>query len=198
MQCWLRLPRTHFHLDAGNPVCQVFWGRARLVFATAFFFYVRGNRVQRLIHSLKYKGNKDLGVYLGEQYGQLLREVPLLADVHAIIPVPLHPKKMRKRGFNQSEVIADGLGKSLQIPVNTGLLIRNKATDTQTRKTRYHRWENVEHIFSVVQEGSMEGKHLLLVDDVITTGSTVEACIHALMRIPGVRVSVVAVAYASR
>ncbi|MCX6271001.1 MAG: phosphoribosyltransferase family protein [Bacteroidetes bacterium] len=195
--CWLRLPRTRFHLETDNPVSRVFWGRVWLEHATACFYYSKGNKVQHLIHQLKYKGHQELGVFLGEKYGKQLMKVPSLAGADSLIPVPLHPKKQRKRGYNQSEAIARGLAAAMGIEVLTEALVRSRATDTQTRKNRYTRWKNVENIFVVKDSGKLAGKHVILIDDVITTGSTLEACIQAVQQIPGVRVSVVALAYAS-
>ena len=195
--CWMSLPRTLFHQDPDNQVNRVFWGRAWLEQATACFYYSKGNKVQRLIHQLKYKGQQELGVYMGRMYGRELVREEVYRSADLLLPVPLHPKKQRSRGYNQSEAIAKGLSLSLEIPVETQSLVRTRATDTQTRKSRYHRWQNVEDLFQLTCPEQLENKYVLLVDDVITTGSTLESCIHAVQQAPGVRVSVVALAFSS-
>ncbi|HRY31451.1 MAG TPA: ComF family protein [Bacteroidales bacterium] len=196
--CWLALPRTHFHRDPENPVSRVFWGRARLEEAAACYYYLRGNRVQRLIHNLKYRGEEELGAFLGEKYGKEIAESGAFAGIDLIIPVPLHPAKLKKRGYNQSEAIARGLGRAMGRETVPDLLYRCRATETQTRKTRYNRWENVNNLFDVKDVESFRGKHLLLVDDVVTTGATAEACVHALEKSGDVRVSLLALAFSSR
>ncbi|MHC1706935.1 MAG: ComF family protein [Bacteroidales bacterium] len=196
--CWMALPRTNYHLEPENPVAGTFWGRVWLVDAAACFYYNRGNKVQRLIHQLKYKGEEELGEYLGEHYGSVLKQEDFLAGADLLIPVPLHPKKLKARGYNQSEAIARGLGSALGVRVETGQLYRVKSTSSQTRKSRYDRWENVDNIFQVHDPDQLQNKYVVVIDDVITTGSTLEACVDALQRIPGIRISVVALAYAAR
>lgn len=196
--CWLALPRTHFHLDPENPVCQTFWGRVWLIDVAACFYYARGNRVQRIIHQLKYKGEEELGVYLGQQYGTELRNSGFLANTDVIIPVPLHPKKLKKRGYNQSEVLAKGIGQSMGVEVINNQLFRTKYTETQTKRSRFSRWKNVENLFELRDPLQLKDKHVIVVDDVITTGATIEACVEALQKVPGIKVSVLAMAYSNR
>jgi ComF family protein len=195
--CEFHLPKTMFHLAADNPVAGIFWGRANIFSAAACYHFNKGNRVQHMIHLLKYKGRKDVGVYLGRQYGLSLAKSTFFSTSDVVIPVPLHAKKLVLRGYNQSEQFAIGLGRSMKIPVDTSTLIRVKATETQTKKSRFRRWENVAEIFALDNPGKLEGKHILLVDDVITTGATLEACIRKLQAIPGVRISIAAIAAAS-
>ena len=195
--CEFRLPRTNFHSHSDNPASRTFWGRAEIESATAFFFFNKGNRVQRLIHLLKYKGRRDIGVFIGEMHGLILRQAPPFSNAEIILPVPLHKKKFIKRGFNQSEQYAIGLAKTMQIPVDPYIIERTRFTDTQTKKSRFGRWQNVEGLFRVNDGWKIEGRHVLIVDDVITTGSTLEACISAISGIHGVRVSVAAIAIAS-
>src|SRR5512138_1681872 len=178
--CTYHLPRTGFHLVEENPVTMTFRGRARIESGGSFLWFSKGSKTQRLIHQLKYKGRKDVGTWLGEQYGRDLVRSPLFSSSEVIVPVPLHQKKYMKRGYNQSELFAQGLAKSMKIPVEAKVLARTKATQTQTRKSRFSRWENVSEIFDVSLPGKVEGAHILLVDDVITTGATLEACIAAL------------------
>jgi len=194
--CEFHLPRTNFHFDLENPVTRLFWGRAFIQTGAAFLYFNKGSRVQRLIHQLKYKGKKEIGIFLGSQYGQVLKTAPGFNTADAIIPVPLHKKKYMKRGYNQSEQFANGLNVSMKIPVENHLLIRNKATETQTRKSRFSRYENVHETFTVCNPENWMGKHLMLVDDVITTGATLESCILALNIIPDVKISIACIATA--
>lgn len=196
LKCLIRLPMTNFHLHEENPVSRMFWGRIPVHAAASFLFFNKGGKVQQLIHQLKYKGKTEVGLYLGKIYGESLLKSHLFADVDLIIPVPLHPRKLHQRGFNQSEVIGRGLSNSMHIPCNTDQLIRRVQTATQTRKSRYERWENVKSSFQLMQAEVMEGKHVLLVDDVITTGATLEACAQVFAQIPNIKLSVVSLAYA--
>jgi ComF family protein len=192
--CDFHLPRTNFHLERENPATRTFWGRARIESATAYCYFNKGNNVQRLVHLLKYNGRKDIGIYLGEKHGHLLKYSPLFSTVEMILPVPLHKKKLMHRGYNQSEQYAIGLGKVMQVPVNPYVLCRTKFTETQTRKSRFKRWQNVSEMFALKDPLLFEGKHVLLVDDVITTGATLESCILMLSAIPGIRISIAAIA----
>ncbi|MDD4602420.1 MAG: phosphoribosyltransferase family protein [Bacteroidales bacterium] len=194
--CDYHLPRTNFHRDQENPVTITFRGRVHVESAAAYLYFNKGNKVQRLIHQLKYKGRKDIGVFLGNQYGRELIRSPFFKTVDQIIPVPLHKKKLMKRGYNQSEQIALGLSESMKIPVNKHQLIRIKATETQTHKSRFDRVMNVHEIFTVLDPLSLKGKHILLVDDVVTTGATLESCIQNLQNIPGIKISVACLATA--
>jgi len=196
LSCEFHLPRTNFHLSLENPVSRLFWGRVNLESAAAYVYFNKGNRVQRLIHQLKYKGRKDIGIYLGRQYGQYLKYSPFFQTAQLIVPVPLHIRKLMQRGYNQSEQIAIGLGESMKIPVDPDAICRRKETETQTKKSRFRRWQNVAEVFEVKDPGSLETKHVLLVDDVITTGATLESCIRALSPIHGIRISVATIAVA--
>jgi len=196
LSCEFHLPRTNFHLSLENPVSRLFWGRVNLESATAYLYFNKGNKVQRLIHQLKYKGRKDIGVYFGRQFGQHLVHSPFFETVELIVPVPLHIKKLMKRGYNQSEQFAIGLGESMRVPVDPAALCRRKETETQTKKSRFRRWQNVADVFEVKDPGTLEKKHVLLVDDVITTGATLESCIRTLSAIQGIRISVATIAVA--
>lgn len=194
--CLVHLPRTDFHLHLENPVARLFWGRVRLRYATAMLYFHKGNRVQQLIHKLKYKGRQEIGVHLGRMYGQQLRQSPAFSTAEVVIPVPLHPAKQRKRGYNQSEAFARGLAQAMDIRLDTRSLIRKTATTTQTRKSRFLRWENVKEVFEVHPSESLSGKHILLVDDVITTGATLEACAQELLQCEQATVSIATIACA--
>ncbi len=193
--CLTGLPRTGFHLYKENQLTKVFWGRVSLETGTALYYYQKGSRVQKLIQNFKYRGNQALGHYLGFLLGQELRSSAFYAGLDCIIPVPLHPAKERSRGYNQSNVIAGGISGVLDIPYSTNLLIRRQATSTQTRKSRFSRWENVSSVFQTPDREFLCHKNILLVDDVVTTGSTLEACAQKLVEISGVRVWAAAVAF---
>jgi ComF family protein len=194
--CEYHLPKTNFHHDLENPVTLLFRGRVKIETGAAFLYFNKGSKVQRLVHQLKYKGRKDIGIYLGDQYGQLLKYAPHFNSADAIIPVPLHKKKLMQRGYNQSEQFAIGLAGSMNIPVNKHMLSRTKATETQTRKSRFSRYQNVKEIFTVQSPHEWKGKHLMLVDDVITTGATLESCVQALNEIAELKISIACIATA--
>ena len=194
--CSFKLPRTGFHTNIENPISRVFWGRVTLESASSFLFFNKGGYVQQLIHQLKYKGKKSIGLYLGKLYGNDLIETDNYKNIDIILPVPLHPKKEKERGYNQSLIIAQGLGQAMQKPVSADNLIKQLHTSSQTKKSRYSRWENVKDAFRVLSPDLLVGKHILLVDDVLTTGATIEACAAKLLEIEDVKVSVVTLANA--
>ncbi len=194
--CWQDLPVTNFHYDHENKVAQLFWGRVEIEYATSFFSYKKGSRYQQLVHFIKYKGLKELGFETGRKFGLSLKDSEKFKKVDIIVPVPLHPKKEKKRGYNQSEWIAKGIAAVLNKPVSTKNMFRRIHTSTQTRKNRFDRWQNVEGIFDIHSPNEYNEKHILLVDDVITTGSTLEACATQLLKIPGTKVSIATLAYA--
>jgi ComF family protein len=194
-ECYILIPRTNYHLKTDNPVSQLFWGRCMIEQAAAFSFYTRDSRIRRLIHQLKYKGIREVGPELGRIYARTLKSSGFLDDIDLIIPVPLHPSKKRQRGYNQSDLISLGISEVSGIPMESDLLVRKTVSKTQTRKTRYDRWINVEDIFRVTDQDRIENMHILLVDDVITTGSTLEACASELLKVENVKVSVAALAY---
>lgn len=194
--CKTQLPITHFHRYPTNPVQQIFTGRIPLVQASSYFYFVKESAVQHLLHALKYKSMPKLGVALGEWYAQQLVEEDAFQSVDHILPIPLHFSKLQKRGYNQSEMFAQGLSNVLNKPVNTTSIIRNTATATQTHKNRMERWQNVEEVFVVNDSSRLIDKHVLLVDDVITTGATLEACANKILQIAGASVSIATIAFA--
>lgn len=194
-KCLYNLPKTNFHKDIENPVSQLFWGRAKIEYATAYFLFNKDSQYQNMMHKFKYHGNKELGSVLGKSFGNQLHN-SFFNKIDMIIPVPLHKSKLRKRGYNQSEWIAKGISETLLKPMDVKSLIRTVATETQTRKSRFERWENVENIFKICNEKLLVGKHILLVDDVVTTGSTLEACANVLLEIEGIKVSIATLAVA--
>jgi len=195
-ECLVTIPRTGYHLSADNPVARLFWGRCMIERAASFSFYTRGSRMRRIIHKLKYDGIKEAGIVMGKVYAASLKESGFFNDIDLIVPVPLHSSRLRKRGFNQSEIICEGISAVTGLDVSVNALVRSEKSETQTRKSRYDRWINVEGIFEVKDSGILEGKHVLIVDDVITTGSTIEACANALLKVEGVRVSVISLGVA--
>jgi ComF family protein len=196
MDCWLDLPVSRFHLDPENKVVRMFWGRVAVESGTAYFQYRKGSRYQKLIHSIKYKGMKELGYGAGKRFGEVLLEDPGYSLADIVVPVPLHRRKQVSRGFNQSEWIAMGIAEAMGKPLSAGNLIRHTHTPTQTRKNRFERWKNVEGIFSIKNLQEYENMHILLVDDVVTTGSTLEACAAEILKCPGAKVSIATLAYA--
>jgi ComF family protein len=195
-ECYVVIPRTNYHCIEDNPVEQLFWGRCLIEKAAAFSYYNKGSRIRNLIHNLKYKGIREIGYELGRIYGLSLKTSGFTKGIDLIIPVPLHPARKRIRGFNQSETISMGIADVACLPVDIKSLARTKVSATQTKRSRFERWTNVEGIFQVIDPRSIIGKHVLLVDDVITTGSTIESCTNELLKIEGVKVSVVALAFA--
>jgi ComF family protein len=194
--CFFSIPRTDYHHVPDNPVAQLFWGRTNITKAAAFSYYTRGSRIRKIIHSLKYKGIKEIGFEMGRIYAISLKASGFFEDIDVIVPVPLHPSKQRKRGFNQSETITSGISEVSGLQVDSKTLRRVSFSDTQTRRSRYERWLNVEGIFNIADPEIFRGKHVLLVDDVITTGSTIESCAAELLKIEDVKVSVIALAVA--
>lgn len=193
--CLVSLPLTGFHRDPENEVARMFWGRVPLQQATAFMFFSKDSRYRRILHELKYRGRPEAGLIMGRLFGSSLRETDFVtADV--IHPIPLHPARFRFRGYNQSTLIARGMAEAMGIPLAGDLITRRVDSRTQTRRHRYDRWENVRHIFRCEHPEALKNRHILLVDDVITTGATLEACATCISAIEGIRISVASLAYA--
>lgn len=197
--CSIKLPYTDSHVHGAtelNPFQRRFWGKVPVRYSFAYLHFVPKGRVQRLLHKLKYKGAQELGEHLGHRYGSLLSEYNYNDQFDLIIPVPLHKYKLRRRGYNQSECFAKGLAATMDLTCQGNGLIRTKETETQTRKNRLDRWQNVEQVFHVKQKEAIQNKRILLVDDVMTTGATLEACAVALLAAGAQEVSVVTIAAA--
>ncbi len=195
LDCYHDLPRTKFHSDPENKVAQLFWGRVKIENATSWLFFRKGSRYQRLVHFMKYKGMKEIGEEMGKIFAGELIESPF-RQTEIVVPVPLHARKLKQRGYNQSEWIARGIASGLGKPLSLNNLVRLQYTPTQTRKNRFERWQNVEGIFSVTCPEEFRHKHILLVDDVITTGSTLEASVAALLAGGTCKVSIATLACA--
>lgn len=196
-ECLYHLPKTNFHQESENPVSRLFWGKVYIENATAYYFFHKGSSFQDLIHKLKYNGKQEIGYILGLHLGTDLYESELYKTIDLVIPVPLHPKREKKRGYNQSDSISKGIAEGMKINTNLKSLYRNIETETQTKKSKEERWKNVENIFCIKHPEKLQGKHILLVDDVITTGSTLEACANALLALKNTKVSIACLAVAS-
>lgn len=198
LRCISNLPYTGYENIDNNPVENIFRGRAAIKEAASTFYFSKGHLVQQFIHQLKYKGNRQVGHYLGALMGNALLESDRFANIDYLIPLPLYADKEFKRGYNQSTIICNGMSAAMQIPVLNDNVVRQRYTDTQTKKHRAERWQNVEGSFSVKNPSILAGKNVLLVDDVITTGATLEACTQCMKEVEGLEVSLSTLATASK
>lgn len=194
--CIYNLPYTNFHQQPDNIVARQFWGKLPVDNAFALFYFTKGGKVQELMHQFKYKNIPLIGNKLGQIAGRQLIQTEGFKQIDAIIPVPLHKSRLRKRGYNQSACFAEGVAEILNVPVITNNLIRKHATETQTHKSRFERAVNMQDVFIVNNPNELDGKHILLVDDVITTGSTLESCGIALLTVHDLRLSIATIACA--
>ena len=188
--CLVDLPRSLYYQDIENPIAKLFWGKIKLEIAISVFTFIKKGKVQRLMHELKYQGNTKVGELMGIELGKEIDKAKITDKVDVVIPVPLHKKKLKQRGYNQSQFIAIGVAKVLECEMNTYLLKRMEHSESQTKKSKYERWENVGEAFTLTDANQYRGKHILLVDDVVTTGATLEACCKKLEEIEGVKLSV--------
>lgn len=195
LDCVAGMPLTGFYSKEHNPVEKIFWGRLPLVAAASYVYFTKQSVIQTLLHELKYRGNKEVGLYFGRLIGEELKNSKRFDDASALVPLPLHVKKQKKRGYNQAEVISEGISEQLKIPVLRDAVIRKSETGTQTRMNRMKRWENIGGKFEVVKSSAVNGKHVILVDDVITTGATLESCGSELLKTGNVRLSIASLAY---
>ena len=190
LNCLCDLPKTNYHTNKGNPARALFSGYPQVNEVTAFLFFEKDGTAQKLIHSLKYNDNKELAEYMGRIAALELKEYGFGASIETIIPIPLHPGKEKKRGYNQSAYIAKGISSVYKCPTENKLLKRITDTKSQTRKSVYDRHVNVEKIFDLTDIEPLYGKHILLIDDVLTTGATSSACIEALLSAPDIKISI--------
>jgi len=179
--CMLEMPQTNHHLDSENSLCKRLSIRIPLKYGMALFRFTKSGNVQTLLHSLKYRNHPEIGVVLGKMYGEKLQEFGYHRQWDLIIPIPLHTARARKRGYNQSGKFAEGLSEKLHVPFSERALKRNRKTETQTKKSKLKRWENVETVFEVMMPEEISNQRILLVDDVVTTGATIEACVSVLL-----------------
>ena len=197
LRCVDEIPLTNFHLHTANPIEKIFWGRVAITAAASYSYFNKDSMMQQLLHGLKYQGKKETGIFFGKKIGTALQLSNRFRDIDIVIPVPLHPKKEKLRGYNQAALIAEGIMEKMQLPLLSGVLRRTGYSETQTHKSREERWNNIAGLFRVVHTEKIAGKHVLLVDDVITTGATLEACAGELLKVEETRVSIATIAYAS-
>ncbi|TGE26716.1 ComF family protein [Hymenobacter metallicola] len=198
--CRAQLPYTDYHklAEKENPLARRFWGKVPVQHTLSYLRFLRHGRVQHLLHQLKYQGQREVGQVLGHWYGLELSQQGLQNDFDLIAPVPLHPRKLAKRGFNQSDCFAEGLAQGLNLPWDPSILRRNEHTDSQTKKNRTQRWQNVATVFEVAHPATVAGKRILVVDDVLTTGATLEACALVLLAAGCQHVSIATIACAEQ
>lgn len=194
--CRHNIPLTNHHLNPENEAFKKFYGRIPVEYTSAMLYFHKKGIVQELIHNLKYKGQEEIGGVLGKWYAADLMNLERLQSVDEIIPVPLHKRKLRERGYNQLTRFGATLSEGLHIPYNPDLLVRNIYSKTQSKKNLLNRSEGIDLTFDVTFSEKDHNKHFLLIDDVITTGSTLEACSHALLKIPGAKISIICMAMA--
>lgn len=194
--CRNELPTTNFHSQADNAVAKRLYGRLNFEHATSLLWFNKKGKVQHLLHNLKYKNHEEIGVFLGKWLGEELKDSNQYSDIDVVVPVPLHKSRLRKRGYNQVDKFGREIATSLGIAYNCQSLIKTKATSTQVFKDRLKRLLTHEADFSLAEHDSLRGKHILLVDDIITTGATIEACANQLFKIEGVKVSIASMAIA--
>ena len=196
-KCLHNLPFTEFHKHAENPVKQTFYGRVHIENATALLHYKKNSIVQQLIHQLKYKNRQEIGTLLGNMLGEQLKKEVSFSKIDYIIPVPLHKKRLQKRGYNQVATFGKQLAIHLNATYNDTILVKTQNIKTQAFKKRAARWMTAQHSFEITDTTTLAGKHILLVDDIITTGATLEACALALQKIPNITISIATMSIAS-
>ena len=181
LNCQADLPETHFHLSEKNPFTERFEGRLPLETAAALFFFTKKSKTQHLIHQIKYQDKREVAFELGRCLGQKLTQQPHFQSIDCIIPVPMHSKKRITRGFNQAEIFANGLSNTMEKPINVTVLRKIKMTETQTKKTRLERLKNAEDVFAISDPSVLAHKNVLIVDDVMTSGATLESCANTIL-----------------
>lgn len=196
MRCNIELPRTNLHKYKDNVVERMFWGKIPIVRGTSYFYYRKGSDYKPILYHLKYWGGKNVGEIMGRYMAAELYPSGFFDGVDVMVPVPLHEKKQRSRGYNQSECLALGISAITGIPIDTESVLRIKNTDTQTKKTVYERSRNVDQIFVLRCPERFEGKHVLIIDDVLTTGATTTACGSAFAEVADMRISILTLALA--
>lgn len=195
LHCRMMLPETGYHREMESKLIHKFAGRVRMAHVAAYYRFGKKTIVQKLIHEIKYKDRPESAVLIGQWYGyQLYKECPWINEIDMLIGVPLHKKRLRKRGYNQADCIAEGISKTTNLPVCEGVMVRIRFDGSQTRRNRFQRWLNVETVFKVARSNDVVGKHIALVDDVLTTGATLEACAIELYKAGCRSVSVLAIA----
>jgi ComF family protein len=194
--CHASLPKTFYFKDSDNPIGVRFWGKVPVSMVFSFLKFNKGNITQRVLYQIKYRSRTDAAVYLGHLLGQDLKQHFDVVPWDVVVPVPLHWKKLKKRGYNQSALFSEGISLALDIKHEKDALARVVHNATQTNKSRQARWENVKDIFQVTNTMDIKDKHVLLVDDVVTTGATLEVCAVQLLKAGASQVSIAAIASA--
>ncbi len=198
LRCISNLPYTGYENIENNPVEDIFRGRTIIKEAASTFYFSKGHLVQHLIHQLKYKGAQQVGQYLGALMGNALLQSERFTNIDYLVPLPLYADKEFKRGYNQSTILCNGMSTTMHIPVMNDNVVRKRYTDTQTKKHRAERWQNVEGSFAIKNPKLLAGKNILLVDDVITTGATLEACGQCMQQVADLQISLSTLATASK
>ncbi|MDR0732931.1 MAG: ComF family protein [Dysgonamonadaceae bacterium] len=196
LECFLKLPKTNHHLSPDNRATDRFAGKIPVVKGASYLYYDKGGFSQKLIADIKYRDNRKLGEWMGALLAKDWLSSGFFHGTDCLLPVPLHPSKERKRGFNQSEMIARGISQITGIPINTKNVIRKKATQSQTKKSRFERWKSTKDVFAVKDIDFFNNKQVLIVDDVLTTGATLEAVAQSLLKAKNVKISLLSLAIA--
>jgi len=194
--CFLKLPRTNYHFIPENPAIDRLAGKVSIERASSYFYYNKGGVAQKLIAEIKYRGNRNLGEWIGAYLAKDMISSGFFQGIDYLVPVPLHRSKEKKRGFNQALKIAEGIANVTNIPIETKNVFREKANTSQTKKGLFDRWKNTQNLFNLNNVKLFEGKHVLLIDDVLTTGSTLEAVAHSVLKSPEVKISILTLAIA--
>ncbi len=195
--CLNKIPKTNYYKNSINTVNEIFWGRVKLEYAYSHYLFTKGSILQTLIHKIKYNDEKELAVSLGKEIAYDIENTDIPKMIDIITSVPLHPRKERFRGYNQSDLIAKGIAEILNIPFRNDILRRTVHTSTQTKKSREQRWDNVKDAFELIDKNSIKNKSIAVVDDVLTTGATLEACVSKLLMCENVKVGIISLALAS-
>lgn len=194
LRCITELPVTNFFDQPVNPVEKKFYGRLNIAHAASGYFFTKDSLIEALIYELKYKGNKLIGHYMGKKLGNMLLN-SRFNDVDIILPLPLNARRLKKRGYNQATVLCEGIADAYNKPIVTDAVIRKVNTETQTHRGRITRWENMDGVFEVARPSAIQNKHVLLVDDVVTTGASLEACGAEILKVSGTTLSIATLAY---
>jgi len=195
LRCHHKLPVTQFHHLSGNPIEKIFWGRVPISAASCHYYFNKQSILQKIIHQFKYEGKKKVGEYFGKQMADALLQSDRFTALDALVPLPLHDKRQKERGYNQTFVLCESMAERMRLPVLSNVMKRISATTTQTRKSRIDRWKNMEGKFQLIDKDLLRNKHVLLVDDIITTGATLDACASELLLVENIRISIAALAY---
>jgi ComF family protein len=195
LKCLHQLPVTNFHQHANNPVEKIFWGKLSITAATSYCHFTKHSLIQNVLHQAKYKNNQQAAVYMGRLLGNSLLQSHRFNTIDAVVPLPLFAARLKKRGYNQATLISQGIGLVTGKPIIDNAVTRLSATETQTHKNRVERWQNMQGRFMATNTFVLENKHILLVDDVVTTGATLEACGQEILKITGTQLSIATIAY---